>query len=79
MKPVEKSNETLPDASDAIQRLMNEKPKVINIGLKSFTDSILDNHGEVVHFEWKPFAGGDVHLQKVLYFLDHYEFDKEAH
>ncbi|MGX6972487.1 acyl-CoA synthetase FdrA [Vagococcus lutrae] len=79
VKPAEKSNETLPDASDAIQRLMNEKPKVINIGLKSFTDSILDNHGEVVHFEWKPAAGGDVHLQKVLYFLDHYEFDKEAH
>ncbi len=65
----------LPAVSSSLAELIAETPKIINIGLQSFTDSIIDNKGEVVHFEWRPSAGGNVELQKVLYFLNQYEFD----
>ncbi|MBO0486257.1 acyl-CoA synthetase FdrA [Vagococcus fluvialis] len=67
--------EELPAVSSSLAELIAETPKIINIGLQSFTDSIIDNKGEVVHFEWRPSAGGNVELQKVLYFLNQYEFD----
>ena len=67
--------EVLPEVSSSLAELIAETPRIINIGLQSFTDSIIDNKGEVVHFEWRPSAGGNVELQKVLYFLNQYEFD----
>jgi FdrA protein len=67
--------EELPAVSSSLAALIAETPKIINIGLQSFTGSIIDNKGEVVHFEWRPSAGGNVELQKVLYFLNQYEFD----
>lgn len=65
----------LPTVSDSLATLISETPKIINVGLQSFTNSITDNKGEVVHFEWRPSAGGDVKLQKILYFLNQYEFE----
>lgn len=65
----------LPEVSESLAKLIAETPKIINVGLQSFTDSIVDNKGEVVHFEWRPSAGGDVKLQKILYFLNQYEFE----
>ena len=67
--------DVLPEVSSSLAELIAETPRIINIGLQSFTDSIIDNKGEVVHFEWRPSAGGNVELQKVLYFLNQYEFD----
>lgn len=64
----------LPTISENLSRLLATTPKVINIGLQSFTESITDNGGEVVHFDWRPSAGGDVALQKTLYFLNNYQF-----
>lgn len=66
---------TLPEVSDSLAKLISETPKIINIGLQSFTESIIDNNGEVVHFDWRPSAGGNVELQKVLYFLNQFEFN----
>ena len=66
--------EELPQTSEEIQRLIGEKPSIINVGLQSFTESIIDNGGEVTHFEWRPSAGGNVKLQKILYFLNQFEF-----
>ncbi|HCM90844.1 MULTISPECIES: acyl-CoA synthetase FdrA [Vagococcus] len=65
----------LPEVSDSLAKLISETPKIINIGLQSFTESIIDNNGEVVHFDWRPSAGGNVELQKVLYFLNQFEFN----
>ncbi|MGX7023300.1 acyl-CoA synthetase FdrA [Vagococcus hydrophili] len=65
----------LPEVSESLAKLISETPKIINIGLQSFTESIVDNKGEVVHFEWRPSAGGNVELQKVLYFLNQFEFN----
>lgn len=59
--------------SDEIIQLLNVKPSLINIGLKSFSEAIRDSGAECVQFNWKPIAGGDEKLMKVLQFLNHLE------
>lgn len=56
----------LPKLSEAIRDLLNTKPRVINIGLKSFTESIIEHGGKTVQYNWKPAAGGNKKLMKVL-------------
>lgn len=60
------------EPSEAILALLSQKPFVINVGLKSFAEAIEENNGKAVQFDWRPSAGGDVTLQKVLYFLNTY-------
>lgn len=52
--------------SPAIEKLLNEKPNVVNVGLKSFTKAITENGGRVVQFDWRPVAGGNERMRKVL-------------
>ncbi len=52
--------------SSAIEKLLNEKPNVINVGLKKFTSAITENGGRVVQFDWRPVAGGNERMRKVL-------------
>lgn len=66
------SESILPTPSSAVLELLSLKPFVINVGLKSFAEAIEENNGKAVQFDWRPSAGGDVQLQKVLYFLDHF-------
>ena len=68
------SLDKLPETSIKLADLLTNKPKIVNVGLQSFTQSILDNQADVVQFDWRPTAGGNVELQKVLYFLKHYTF-----
>jgi len=58
---------------EKIINLINMKPSVINIGLKSFTEAIQASDAPVVQFNWRPIAGGDEKLMKVLQFLNNYE------
>ncbi|MCY1029673.1 acyl-CoA synthetase FdrA, partial [Mammaliicoccus sciuri] len=58
---------------EKVLNLINMKPSVINIGLKSFTEAIQANDAQVVQFNWQPIAGGDEKLMKVLQFLNNYE------
>ncbi|GGI43023.1 acyl-CoA synthetase FdrA [Mammaliicoccus stepanovicii] len=58
---------------EKIMNLINMKPSVINIGLKSFTEAIEQSCSEVVQFNWRPIAGGNEKLMKVLQFLNNYE------
>lgn len=62
----------LPEPSAASLALLSDKPFVINVGLKSFAEAIEENNGKAVQFDWRPSAGGNVQLQKVLYFLNNY-------
>lgn len=75
-KKVEKELATtdtaIPAVSEKVAALLQTKPEVINLGLKSFSEAIRETGGKAVQFDWRPAAGGDVTLQKVLYFLDHY-------
>ncbi|WP_077604603.1 acyl-CoA synthetase FdrA [Oceanobacillus sojae] len=61
---------------EKIMSLINTKPSVINIGLKSFTEAVQSSGSECVQFNWRPIAGGDEKLMKVLQFLNYYEGDK---
>lgn len=56
-------------ASVELKRLMSEKPKIINIGLKSFFDVVREFGCEAVQYDWTPPAGGNVKLIKALAFL----------
>ncbi|KQL21379.1 acyl-CoA synthetase FdrA [Cytobacillus solani] len=55
--------------SKEMEALVNNKPSVINVGLKSFTDSITAYGGRVVQFDWRPIAGGNEKMRKILALL----------
>jgi FdrA protein len=46
--------------------LLSKPLVVINVGLFSFSQSILNQGVEVVHVEWKPPAGGDKEMIGLL-------------
>lgn len=52
--------------SSAIEELLTEKPTVINVGLKSFAKAVANNGGRAVQFDWRPVAGGNERMRKVL-------------
>ena len=59
--------------SDKLRELLSEKPRIINIGLKSFAEVVEQFGCDVVQYDWMPPAGGNVKLIKTLNFLRHYE------
>jgi FdrA protein len=42
------------------------KPKIINVGAKNFHDSLIAQGADSVHVDWKPSAGGDPEMMKLL-------------
>lgn len=60
------AKKALPEVSDSVIDLFNSKPRIVNIGLASFTESILTYGGSTVQYDWKPAAGGDKRLIKIL-------------
>jgi len=56
-------------------KILGKKPKVINVGLRSFYDSLRVQGAEAVHVEWRPPAGGDPELARLLSDLDRPEVD----
>lgn len=56
-------------------KILEGKPKVINVGLKSFYDSLRAQGADVIHVEWRPPAGGDPELARLLSDLDRPEVD----
>lgn len=55
--------------SEDIKALINNKPSVINVGIKSFTDAIIEHGGRVVQYDWRPIAGGNEKMRKILRLL----------
>lgn len=53
-----------------------EKLKIINVGLKSFHDDLLAQGAAAIHVDWRPPAGGDPELAKLLTKLERPEIDK---
>lgn len=60
-------------ASEKLLQMLSEKPKIINIGLKSFTEVAEQFGCEAVQYDWMPPAGGNVELIKTLNFLRNYD------
>ncbi|MFM1538397.1 bifunctional FdrA/YlbE family protein [Helcococcus bovis] len=59
--------------SEKLQKMLVEKPVAINIGLKSFAE-VVDKFGaEVVQYDWRPPAGGDLELMKAINFIRNYK------
>ena len=55
-----------PAPSEPIQRLLAAPPRVINIGLRDFAETLLAHGAQVVHYDWAPVAGGDRRLQALI-------------
>ena len=51
--------------SDA-EKLLSAELKVINIGAKIFYDSLREQGVKVIHVDWRPPAGGEPDLIKLL-------------
>lgn len=60
--------------SESVRRLLQEKPKIINVGLESFSKVLKEFSCEVVQYNWTPPAGGDVELIGALSYLRNYKF-----
>lgn len=56
--------------SDAVMDLLTTKPRVVNIGLESFNDSIGTYGGQSVQYTWRPAAGGNKTLIRILHEID---------
>jgi len=50
--------------------------KVVNVGLRSFYDDIRNQKANVVHVDWRPPAGGDPELVRMLAKLERPEVDE---
>lgn len=64
------SNVTVGSPSAALKQLLEAKPRVINIGLSSFADNLEAEGCTVVQFDWRPVAGGNDKLRKILNILN---------
>lgn len=46
--------------------ILTQKLKVVNIGISTFADELRSQNVEVIHVDWKPPAGGDIEILKML-------------
>lgn len=67
------SKVTVPKPSEKVMELLNTKPRIINVGLQSFNQSIQAFDGKSEQFNWKPRAGGNQKMIKILNALADYE------
>lgn len=49
-----------------LQEMLENKPVVVNIGVRDFAESLEDQQVKVVHVEWAPPAGGDPEMAELL-------------
>jgi hypothetical protein len=48
------------------KNILTEKLQVVSIGISTFADDLKSQNVEVVQVDWKPPAGGDVEMLKLL-------------
>jgi len=48
------------------EKILNQKLKVINIGIEMFADDLETQNVDVLHVDWQPPAGGDLDMLKLL-------------
>lgn len=68
----------LPQPSDAVAELLNTKPRIINVGIQTFNDSLANHGAKSVQFTWKPLAGGNKRMIHLLNELEKVEGIDEA-
>lgn len=72
-KPYEGEKAELPAVSDLVMDLLMTKPRIINVGVESFNESIQNYGGTSVQFSWRPAAGGNKEMIGLLNELTQYE------
>lgn len=72
---------SIPEVSDKVMELLNTKPRIINVGVQSFTESIQKYGGKAEQFNWKPRANGNKRMIKILDALEAHkdEINQENH
>ncbi len=48
------------------ENLLMDGPKIINIGLREFAESLQGQDISTIHVEWSPPAGGDIEMEELL-------------
>jgi len=48
------------------ETILTENLKVVNIGISTFADDLRSQNVDVVHVDWKPPAGGDIEMLRLL-------------
>lgn len=61
---------SLPAVPEPVKRLFADGPKIVNIGVRSFTVPFEEMGIPHVQFDWRPVAGGDRELGDMLAFLN---------
>jgi FdrA protein len=51
---------------EPIRRLLSEPPRIVNIGLRGFAETLQEQGAQVVQYDWRPVAGGDPELRSLL-------------
>lgn len=54
------------EAPEPVRRLLADPPRIINIGLREFAETLLERGAQVVQYDWAPVAGGDPKLQALI-------------
>ena len=66
----------IPRPDEKIMSLVEGAPRIINVGVRSFLNSIEDYKGTAVQFDWQPIAGGNKEMIALLHRLEqHPEID----
>jgi FdrA protein len=53
-------------ADEPVRRLLTQPPRIINIGLRGFAETLFERGAKVVQYDWSPAAGGDRKLQALI-------------
>ncbi len=56
----------MPEKKRSKKTTLPTELKVVNIGISTFADDLRSQDVEVIHVDWKPPAGGDVEMLKLL-------------
>lgn len=48
------------------RNILSQKLKVVNIGVSTFAEDLKSQGVEVVHVDWRPPAGGDAEMLRLL-------------
>lgn len=54
------------EAPEPVRRLLADPPRIINIGLREFAETLLERGAQIVQYDWAPVAGGDPRLQALI-------------
>lgn len=69
----------LPRPSASVKSLLGEPPRVVNVGVEGFAESLRACGARVVQFSWRPVAGGSERMARLLRELEsHAESIDEA-